>query len=152
MIEVETPGDLAAHVGQSLGQSHWVEITQAMIDTFAALTGDDHWIHVDTERARTDMPDGKTIAHGLMVVSLIPRLQRDCYRIRVRGRGLNYGYDRMRFTAPIQVGARVRLAMTLEEVETVAKGTRIVTTQTIEIEGQDRPAIVTRHLLLIMDH
>lgn len=151
MIEVETPPDLEAHIGEVLGRSDWVDITQANIDIFGEVTGDDQWIHIDPERASREMPDGKTIAHGLYVVGLIPRLQRECYKIRKRGLGLNYGYDRIRFVAPVQSGTRVRLAITLEAVEKNEKETRIITKQVIEREGQDRPAIVTNHILLIFN-
>lgn len=151
MIEVETPSDLEAHVGEVLGQSKWVDITQASIDIFAELTGDDQWIHIDPERAAKEMPGGSTIAHGLYVLGLIPGLQRECYKIRNRGLGLNYGYDRIRFVAPVPSGTRVRLSMTLEAIENNEKGTRIITKQVIEREGEDRPAIVAKHILLIVN-
>ena len=99
MLTVETAADLAAHAGQVTGHSGWRGIIQDMIRDFAELTGDDHWIHVDVERAARDMPDGKTIAHALMMGALIPRLQREIYTIRRRGRGRNHGYDRIRFAA-----------------------------------------------------
>ena len=149
MIRVEHPGELAAHAGQRLGHSGWVEITQADIDDFARLTGDDHWIHIDTERARREMPGGKTIAHGLYLVSLMPRLQRDIYAIEKRGRGLNYGYDRLRFVAPVPVGSRVRLALTLIEAEPHMRGTRIVCEAAMEQDHTEGPAVVARHILLI---
>lgn len=151
MIEVETPSDLEAHVGKLLGHSKWVDITQANIDIFGDVTGDDQWIHVDPERAAKEMPEGKTIAHGLYVVGLIPRLQRECYKIRKRGLGLNYGYDRIRFIAPVLCGSRVRLAITLEAIEKNEKDTRIITKQMIEREGEEHPALVTKHILLIFN-
>lgn len=151
MTEVETPMDLSAHAGQLLGRSDWVTVGQAEIDDFGRLTGDDQWIHVDPVRAAAEMPGGKTIAHGLLVLGLVPALQRQCYRIRNRGRGLNYGYDRVRFVAPVPEGARVRLAITLNSVERVANGTRILTSQVIEMEGGERPALVAEHILLILD-
>ncbi len=151
MLTVETAADLAAHAGQVMGHSEWRRITQDMIRDFADLTGDDHWIHVDVERAARDMPDGKTIAHGLMMVALIPRLQREIYSIRRRGRGLNYGYDRIRFTAPVPVDSNVRLIQTLVEAAPHKAGTRIVTEAEIAIEGAERPAVVARNILLIED-
>jgi acyl dehydratase len=151
MIEVETTAELAAHVGEELGRSGWVTIPQAQIDAFADLTGDDQWIHVDTERAAQEMPGGSTIAHGLLVLSLVPKLQRECWSIRQRGRGLNYGYDRNRFASPVPAGARVRLAITLIAVERDRGGTRIVTEQVVELEGGGRPAMVARHLVLVLD-
>lgn len=151
MIEVDTPSHLEAHVGKELGHSEWVEITQANIDIFAQVTGDDQWIHVDPERAAKEMPGGSTIAHGLYVLGLIPKLQRECYKIRNRGLGLNYGYDRIRFVAPVLSGTRVRLSMSLEAIEHTEKGTRIITNQMIEREGEDRPAIFAKHIVLILN-
>ncbi len=151
MITVEAPMDLKAYEGQDLGRSEWMIVDQEMLSAFAAVTGDDHWIHVDTERAAAEMPDGKTIAHGLLVLSLGPLLQRQIYQIRRRGKGLNYGYDKVRFVSPVQVGARVRLALSLVAVEPHALGARIVTRQTMELEGSDRPAVVAEHVVLITD-
>jgi len=149
MLTVDTAGELAAYTGQPLGRSGWVDINQAAIDDFARLTGDDHWIHVDVERAAREMPGGRTIAHGLYLVSLMPRLQRDIYAVTNRGRGLNYGYDRLRFVAPVPVGSRVRLALTLIEAEPHPRGTRIVTEAAMELEAAEKPAVVARHILLI---
>lgn len=149
MITVETPLDLKAYEGRDLGRSDWTAIDQAMLTGFAALTGDDHWIHVDVDRAAAEMPDGRTIAHGLLVLSLGPALQRQIYAIRRRGKGLNYGYDKVRFVSPIPVGTRVRLALALVSVAPHPMGARIVTRQTFEVEGSDRPAVAAEHILLI---
>jgi acyl dehydratase len=144
--------DLAAHVGgPPLGTSDWVKLDQAKIDAFAALTGDDHWIHVDIERAALEMTGGRTIAHGFLVLSLIPLLQRSLYTVRRRGRGLNYGCNRVRFTAPVPVGSRVRLRQSVVECVRLESGTRITFESTIEIEGQERPALVAETLLQIFD-
>ena len=149
MLTVETIADLAAHVGASLGRSGWVTIEPQMVEAFAHLTGDTHWIHLDADRAAREMPGGMTIAHGLLLLALIPRLQREIYEVRQRGMGLNYGYDRVRFVAQVPVGSRVRLALGLEGVEPHPQGTRIVTEATVEIEGGDRPALVARNILLL---
>lgn len=149
MITVETPLDLKAYEGRDLGRSGWTAIDQAMLTGFAALTGDDHWIHVDVDRAAAEMPDGRTIAHGLLVLSLGPALQRQIYAIRRRGKGLNYGYDKVRFVSPIPVGTRVLLALALVSVAPHPMGARIVTRQTFEVEGSDRPAVAAEHILLI---
>ena len=151
-VVVEHAADLAAHVGGApLGASEWVRVDQARIDAFAALTGDDHWIHVDVERAGREMPQGRTIAHGFFVLSLIPALQRGIYTIRQRGKGLNYGCNRVRFTAPVPVGSRVRLRQSVKECVRVESGTRLTFESTIEIEGQERPALVAETLLQILD-
>lgn len=151
MLTVEKAADLAAHAGLLLGRSDWVSIDQTMIDAFANLTGDRHWIHVDTARAEQEMPEGRTIAHGLLLLSLIPNLQHEIYAVTRRGAGLNYGYDRVRFVSPVLVDSRVRLAMTLIGVQAHAQGTRLLTEATIEIEGGDKPALVANNILLLKD-
>lgn len=151
MLTVERAIDLKAHAGKVLGSSDWVTVEQEAIDTFARLTGDDHWIHVDRERARREMPGGRTIAHGLYLLSLIPFLQRSIYAVRRRGRGLNYGYDRVRFVSPVQEGSRVRLTLKLIDAAPHPRGTRVETETTIELEGSHRPALVASNILLIED-
>lgn len=150
-MTLEHASDLAAHVGASLGTSRWITIDQAKIAAFAELTGDDHWIHVDVERAAREMPRGATIAHGFFVLSLIPFLQRDIYTIRQRGKGLNYGCNRLRFTAPVPVGSRVRLQQTVKDCVRAEGATRITFECTMEIEGSERPALVAETLVQIFD-
>lgn len=150
-VTVEHAVDLAAHIGRPLGTSDWVVVDQARIDAFAQLTGDDHWIHVDVERARREMPQGRTIVHGFLLLSLIPFLQRGIYTIRQRGKGLNYGCNRVRFTAPVPVDSRVRLHQSVKECVPVDGGTRLTFESTVEIEGRDRPALVADTLLQILD-
>ena len=151
IVDVEHARDLAAWSGRPLGASPWSAITQATIGAFAAVTGDDHWIHVDTERAAREMPGGRTIVHGLLLLSLIPALQRQIFHIRHRGRGLNYGYDRVRFVRPVPCGARIRLAQTLVEARPADGGTRLTLDSEIELEGSDKPAMVARGIVLILD-
>jgi acyl dehydratase len=151
MLTVDRAVDLQLHAGRPMGSSDWFTIEQRHIDDFARLSGDDNWIHVDTARAARDMPGGKTIAHGLYVLSLIPWLQRGIFAIRKRGRGLNYGYDRVRFLTPVQVGSRIRLSMSLVQVSRQASGARIELDATMEIEGSDKPALVARSIILIED-
>lgn len=148
---LEHAADLASHVGKPLGSSDWVTLDQSKIDAFAALTGDDHWIHVDVDRAGREMPEGKTIVHGFLVLSLIPFLQRSVYTIRQRGKGLNYGCNRVRFTSPVPVGSRVRLNQSVKECLRLEGSTRITFESTIEVEGQDRPALVAETILQIYD-
>lgn len=151
MFVVETPQDLLDHVGKKLGVSEWFAIEQSHLNDFARLTGDDNWIHVDAERARRDMPGGKTIAHGLFTLSLIPVLQRSTLRIQKRGKGINYGLDRVRYTAPVVVGSRVRLHQTLMSAARLGTATRMATRCEIEIEGSDRPALIAEFIALIHD-
>src|SRR3712207_9035280 len=105
MMEVESVDALRAHIGRPLGTSEWVVVDQAMIDRFAEATGDHQWIHVDVERAKREMPGGKTIAHGYLTLSLLPKLNQGIYRITKRKRGVNYGSNKVRFTAPVPAGS-----------------------------------------------
>src|SRR5579885_1370378 len=126
MIEVERPGDLAQYVGKEIGVSDWFTVDQAIIDKFADATGDFQWIHVDVERAKREMPGGKTIAHGWPTLSLVPRLASTLYRVKQRSRGINYGANRVRFTGMVPAGGRIRLRLKIKAVETMKDGgTRI---------------------------
>ncbi len=149
MILLERPEDIAQYVGKPLGTSEWLTIDQKMIDTFAALTGDDHWIHIDVDRAAREMPQGKTIAHGFLTLSLIPLLQRSVYRIARRGRGLNYGCNRVRFPGPTPVGSKVRLHQAVKAADPVEGAVRITFECTIEVETATRPAVVAETVLQI---
>ena len=133
---------LQAMVGQSLGQSDWFEVTQQRVNQFADGTGDDQWIHCDPERAKREMPDGKTIAHGYLTLSLLQALQSSIYEIRNVSRGINYGANKLRFVAPVQVGSRVRLVQTIKAVEPIDGGVRLVAESAFEIENQSKPALV----------
>jgi acyl dehydratase len=151
MQNLQTPADFLALVGQPLGTSGWLAIDQARIDEFARATGDDFWIHVDVERAAREMPDGKTIAHGLMLLGLVPVLQRQIFTIAQRGKGLNYGSDRVRYTAQVPVGSRVRLRQSVRVAERVGAGTRLTTDCVLELEGSARPAVVAEFIVLFLD-
>jgi acyl dehydratase len=150
MLTVENPAELKKHVGQKLGVSDWYTVDQKTIDAFAHATGDLNWIHVDAERAKREMPGGKTIAHGYLTLSLIPRLSKTVYHIQQRGKGLNYGANRVRFITPVPVGSRVRLIETLKEAEEAATGLRLVFDCVIEIEGEAKPAMIAETIVLIM--
>jgi len=151
MIEVEKAVDLSSWIDREIGVSDWYAVSQDQINLFAKLTGDDFWIHIDVKRAKTDMPDGKTIAHGFFTLALIPFLSRSIYRIRQRSGGLNYGSNRIRYTGQVQVGSRIRLRQTIKAVETVEGGVRVTTNNLVEIENQDRPALVAETLMLVYD-
>jgi len=151
MLEVEKPADMVAYVGQKIGSSDWVLVDQSKIDKFADATGDHQWIHVDVERARKEMPGGKTIAHGYLTLSLLPMLSDGCYRIRKRSRGINYGSNKVRFTSPVPSGSRVRVHQTLKAVEPIEGGVRLICEASVEIEGQSRPALVAETISLAFD-
>jgi acyl dehydratase len=151
MLILQTPSDFHAHIGQTIGTSDWLTIDQDRIDAFARATGDDFWIHVDVERAKREMPGGKTIAHGLLMLGLVPLLQRQIFRVERRGKGLNYGSDRVRYTAQVPVGSQVRLMQSVRAVEKTAAGTRVTTDCVIELQGSERPAVVAEFILLLQD-
>src|SRR5262249_5837519 len=151
MIEFERPADLAQYVGKEIGLSDWFTVDQAIIDKFAEATGDHQWIHVDVERAKRDMPGGKTIAHGYLTLSLVPRLAQTIYRVKPRSRGLNYGSTRIRFTGQVPAGSRIRLRQKIKSVEPVEGGVRITSESTVEVEGASRPALVAETISLQFD-
>ena len=143
MLTLETPRDVLSHLGQELGPSEWLTVTQEMINKFAEATGDHQWIHVDVERARREMPGGKTIAHGYLTLSLLPRLAPTLMKIEKRKRGLNYGSNKIRFISPVPAGSRIRLRQRLVNAEeTKDGGIRVTSEMTIEVEGSERPAMV----------
>ncbi|MCA3301746.1 MAG: MaoC family dehydratase [Roseomonas sp.] len=143
MRMVETPEALRALIGQELGVSDWLEVTQDLIDSFAEVTGDHQWIHVDVERAKRDMPGGKTIAHGYLLLSLLPKLGAGIYKLSWPTRSINYGSDKVRIVNPVKAGARIRLRQSLVAVEDGAPGAhRITVRQTLEIEGEAKPAMI----------
>jgi acyl dehydratase len=147
MRVIDYPKDMKNHIGEEFGVSEWVTVDQPMIDKFADATGDHQWIHVDVERAKQEMPDGKTIAHGFLTLSLVPRLGATIWSIKNRSRGLNYGLNKLRFTSPVPVGARVRLRQKLLGVEDVKDdGIRMTFEHVVEIEDQSRPALVAEGL------
>ena len=137
-----TPADLKNAVGQHLGYSDWLEITQDRINTFADATGDHQWIHVDPERAAKG-PFGACIAHGYLTMSLVNMFLPQIVVVKEISMGVNYGADKLRFPAPVPVGSRIRGGGELLKAEDV-KGGGVQTTVrvTVEIEGSDRPACV----------
>ena len=143
MRMVETPEALRALIGQELGVSDWLEVTQDLIDRFAEVTGDHQWIHVDVERAKLEMPGGKTIAHGYLLLSLLPKLGAGIYKLSWPTRSINYGSDKVRIVNPVKAGARIRLRQSLVAVEDGAPGAhRITVRQTLEIENEAKPAMI----------
>ena len=140
---------LPALAGSEIGMSDWLTIDQARINLFAEATGDRQWIHLDTERAKKELPGGKTIAHGYLTLSLIPALVQDLLRIEDLTRGINYGADKVRFTAPVPEGSRIRARQKLLSVEPRGGGLQLVSEIAIEIEGEKRPALVAETIAII---
>ena len=145
MLTITGPEELRSKIGEELGVSEWHDVTQERVDAFAAATEDFQWIHVDPDRAR-DTPFGGTIAHGLYTLSLGPKLSYSMFALDGFGFGLNYGYDKVRFPAPVPVGSRVRMRATLSKVDDVPGGLQITITQAFEIEGGEKPVCVAESL------
>jgi len=141
--------ELPSLAGQEIGVSEWVTIDQNRINQFADATGDHQWIHIDIERAKKELPDGKTIAHGYLTLSLIPMLGAKIMRISGASRGINYGSNKVRFTNTVQVDSRVRGRQKLLSVESRGDAVQLISQFTIEIEGQQRPACVAETIGLV---
>jgi acyl dehydratase len=135
--------ELRELVGKQLGPSEWHEVTQEDIDKFAELSGDDQWIHVDTERAKEESPFGTTVAHGNLTLSLIDGFRKDLVRSGGFKLGVNYGWNKVRFPAPVPTGSRVRASMETLAVDEVGDGWWQVNQRwTVEVEGSEKPACV----------
>jgi len=146
-LTIESMPDM---VGKELGISSWITVDQAMIDRFAEATLDHQWIHVDVARARAESPFASTIAHGYLTLSLIPAMS---YEIGAQPRNiaatLNYGLDKVRFLAPVKAGSRLRMRSTLVSFEEKSPGQYLMkASNTVEIEGEARPALVAETLAL----
>lgn len=135
------PADLKSAVGKHLGYSEWLTITQDRINQFADATGDHQWIHVDPVRAK-DGPFGACIAHGYLTLSLVNLFLPQIIEVRGIRMGVNYGVDKVRFPAPVRVGARIRGGGELTNVEEVKGGVQATIRVTVEIESSDRPGCV----------
>ena len=143
--------DLAALVGQEVGVSGWLDITQARIDAFADATGDRQWIHVDVERARAETPFGTTIAHGFLTLSLVSALMRDAVTVDGPRMTLNYGLNRVRFVSPVPAGSRIRARVVLGRCDDVGDSVQATWNVTIEREGGEKPCVVAEWIVRYYD-
>ncbi|GAA3724329.1 acyl dehydratase [Spinactinospora alkalitolerans] len=138
-----TLAELKELEGESLGTSSWIRIAQDRVDTFADATGDHQWIHTDPERARAESPFGGPIAHGYLTLSLIIPMWNEVLTVRSVSTAVNYGLNKVRFTAPVPVDGRVRLNAALKRYEELPKGgVQVTIDAVIELEGSQRPACV----------
>jgi acyl dehydratase len=142
-------GQLPELVGSEMGRSPWLVIDQARIDAFAEATGDRQWIHVDVERARQG-PYGTTIAHGYLVVSLLPMLVAQSHRLDGVARRINYGLGKVRFPAPVRVDAQIRAAVTAISLAEMRDGWLLGMRSVVDIEGEPKPGCVAETLTLLV--
>jgi len=141
--------ELPDAVGEHFGYSEWLTVTQERVNQFADATGDHQWIHVDPERARTG-PFGGPIAHGYLTLSLVSVLMRDIYRVDGLAMAINYGTDRVRFPAPLPVGASVRAGGELLSVRETPQGYQIVVRMTVEAQGIEKPVCVADAVVILV--
>jgi acyl dehydratase len=143
--------EIRSAVGTEIGASDWIEITQERINKFAEATCDEQWIHIDQERAKQELPGGRTIAHGLLSLSLAPMFIREVMALKGLKSTLNYGADRIRYLAPVPAGSRLRGLVTIAETEDVPPdGLKVNYHLVIEIEAGKRPACVAELIALHM--
>jgi acyl dehydratase len=134
--------DLAGKIGVEVVVSDWLEVTQDRIQQFADATGDHQWIHVDVERARRESPFGAPIAHGFLTMSLLSHFLNESLEFGKSKMGVNYGFNRLRFTAPVKVGSRLRARFTLKDFQRIEGGVQMVWDIVMESEGETKPVLV----------
>ncbi len=142
MRVIQSIDDAKSLEGEEVGLSDWVVIDQYRIDQFAEATGDYQWIHVDTERAAREMPDGKTIAHGYLTLALIPALTGDFVKVENLARAINFGVNKVRFYSPVYAGARVRARAKVLQARRRAGALLLTSEVRIEVDGERKPACV----------
>ena len=139
---IETVEELRSLIGQEVAVGEWFTVEQSRIDAFADATGDHQWIHVDVERAKSESPFGRTIAHGFLTLSLLSSLSHECFEIRGDFKmRINYGLNRVRFPAPVLSGARIRPRFTLQSLEAFDEGYQAVWAVAMDVEGGRKPAL-----------
>ncbi|CAN5857968.1 MAG: MaoC family dehydratase [Ilumatobacteraceae bacterium] len=148
--EINGTDELRSLIGEHLGYSDWVEITQERIDQFAEATGDHQWIHVDVERAKAG-PFGAPIAHGYLTLSLGPMLSPQIYRVGGFSMGVNYGAEKIRFPAPVPVGSKLRLGATLLDLTEIAGGIQMTMEFSFEVDGSTKPSCVAQVLFRLYE-
>lgn len=145
-----TLATLGEHVGSTLGVTDWVSCDQTRIQSFADCTQDQQWIHVDVERAKAESPFGGPVAHGMLTLSMLPYWIFELPAVPAdAGVVINYGFDKVRFIAPVPSGRRVRSHIKLSRVDDKGKGRLLASMEhTVEIEGQDKPALIAEFLVM----
>lgn len=150
MLVVSEPKDLLDHINHNLGYGEWILIDQKKINEFASISGDHQWIHVDTDRAVNEMPDGKTIAHGLLTLCMSADLAGNVLKIEQLKQSINYGIDKVRFTSPVKVGTKIRMNSVIEDVTERDNGViYLKIKRVVELEDGERPAMVASTISLL---
>lgn len=134
--------ELRARIGQEIAVSEWLEMTQARINQFAEATGDHQWIHVDGDRAKRESPFKAPIAHGFLTMSLLSKFLGDSLDFAGTKMGVNYGFNRLRFTDPVPAGARIRGRFRLDKLEDLPGGAQMTWDVSVEREGSEKPCLV----------
>ena len=141
--EIQGIDGMKALVGEEIGPSEWRTVTQADIDAFAELSGDHQWIHVDPERAKSESPYGTTIAHGNLTLSMVDGFRHELISPSGFALGVNYGWNKIRFPAPVPVDSRIRAKAEVISVDEVGAGWyQVITRFTLEVEGSEKPCFV----------
>ena len=141
--------EIEAAAGTELGVSEWVSIDQRRVNQFADATGDHQWIHVDVERAK-EGPFGGTIAHGYLTLSLVPWLGSMVFKLATPGAKLNYGINKVRFPNPVKVGSKLRLRVSINSVTDIPAGKQMTFGHVMEIDGEEKPALVAETVVLLL--
>ncbi len=142
-VQINGIEEAKAMIGETIGPGEWRQVTQADIDDFARLCGDDQWIHVDVERARTESPFGTTVAHGNLTLSMIDGMRLRLIESTGFKMGVNYGWNKVRFPAPVPAGSRIRASAEIVTIDEVGGGWyQQVTRFTVEVEGNEKPCCV----------
>lgn len=150
MREINDPEDLKALIGTEFGVSDWYQIRQVQIKQFAQATGDFQWIHLDPERCEDESPFGKPIAHGYLILSLLPKFFYEVVSFSKAALTINYGLNKVRFTHPVAVDSNIRARFTLNDLKELEKGVRIFTQTVFEIQDIERPACIAESILQIV--
>lgn len=150
MYKIESIEDAKALEDCELGVSEWITINQERINQFANATGDDQWIHVDSSRAKNELPDGKTIAHGYLTLSLIPTLTRNFIEVAGLSQVINFGCNKVRFYSTVNEGDKVRARGTLLQARKRGSMIQLLSKISVEVDGSKKPACVVEMLVLLV--
>jgi acyl dehydratase len=151
MLVVKDAAELSDQVGQILGVSDWLTLTERDVLAFAQVTRDRHWVHTDPERAARETEFGGVLAHGFLLLSLVTDLTNQCFDVQSATRWLNYGLDRVRFLAPVVPGDRLRLQLTLESIKPVEAMTRLTLGCELQRSGSDKPVMFATWLVMVVE-